>query len=469
MHPVKKKIISLILMMTLLISNCNAEGFFPTTDEMFGVTMPSVAYAINRDPSTTISDDKGLSETYESFTLDDYDLLGKYLANSGCVCDEYAVENGILTIPIKKDDATITFSYDIKNEIASINYPDNTRQEKEKQQGGNSGVSLLPDLGDVFGTELPSFDNILLSSEHPEINSRNKNDDREKHLAYKNVPESMYGLLSRYLQACGCTMVKYEKKTDELSAELEKNGCHFQLIFDNRQHVVEVIYPQMSHIVQIDYTDDPALEGILPSTDDAFGVYAPRPSMAIGREASKIEEVEPGVVHETYTGFTELDYDKYSQYLKQYGCIVTDYSMKNDVLTVELEKDGGSFEFVYDKSNENAIVVYGPNTRPEVTPTPKPTPIPTPEPTASPKPQKAYAEDTCWQLALDYLTNNVPWREPDSLIIGNHYTTEDDESLSFVFYVDCSARNGFGGMSGETWMVQVSYAVGQVISCRKML
>ena len=497
----RKKIVSLILSVILLISYCNAESFFPTTDEMFGITMPSVAYAIDRGPSTTTSNDEGLTESYELFTLNDYDLFGRYIANAGCRCDEYTIENGILTISIKKDDATITFTYDIKNQTAFIHYPKNTRPEKEKKQDASIEVSLLPDLGTLFGAELPSFDGILLDPEYtnvdilmspfekaclslrslypnglpdsvlnklPETDSENKNGSSEKHLTYKYVPESSYGLLSRYLQACGCTLVKYEKNVNVLTAVLEKDGSQFQLIFDNKQHTVEVVYPKLSHIVQMEYTDNPALGGVLPSADEAFGVYAPRPSMAIGRAANMIEEVEPGVVREKYTDFTEMDYDKYSQYLKQHGCNVADYSMENDVLTVELEKDGGSFEFVYDKIYKTAMVVYGPNTRPEATPTPEPTPIPTPEPTATPKPEKTYSEDECWQIALDYLTNNVPWREPDSLIIRNHYTTEDDESLSFMFFVDCSARNGFGGMSGETWMVQVSYYVGQVISCSKM-
>ena len=124
--------------------------------------MPSVAYAIDRGPSTTTSNDEGLTESYELFTLNDYDLFGRYIANAGCRCDEYTIENGILTISIKKDDATITFTYDIKNQTAFIHYPKNTRPEKEKKQDASIEVSLLPDLGTLFGAELPSLDGILL-------------------------------------------------------------------------------------------------------------------------------------------------------------------------------------------------------------------------------------------------------------------------------------------------------------------
>ena len=77
-----KRIVSIItgIMLTCMLTGAIAGGLFPTTNEMFGMAMPSVGIVINRVADGQCDMDSGSQETYLNFTIDDYRAFGQYLA-----------------------------------------------------------------------------------------------------------------------------------------------------------------------------------------------------------------------------------------------------------------------------------------------------------------------------------------------------------------------------------------------------
>ena len=119
------------------------------------------------------------------------------------------------------------------------------------------------------------------------------------------------------------------------------------------------------------------------------------------------------------------------------------------VLVINLTNGSGKLVFSYDALRHLGIAEYPIYTRIEKAWVS----TPTPEPTATPKPAEKnifYSENDCWSAALAYF-NNVPWKNPQSVTIHGHTTSRT--SGGYLFTIDYSAQNGFGGMNrGYYWI-----------------
>lgn len=93
--------------------------------ETIGKDLPSMSHAISRLPDATETlTDGSLRETYNNFNEADYSLFSQYLQASGCVVDDYHVEDGnIMVIQLSNITGRFTFTYDTLHHIGEVIYP----------------------------------------------------------------------------------------------------------------------------------------------------------------------------------------------------------------------------------------------------------------------------------------------------------------------------------------------------------
>ena len=106
-------------------------------------------------------------------------------------------------------------------------------------------------------------------------------------------------------------------------------------------------------------------EGLLPSLTDAYGVDMP--SMAVYLERKPDEETtdETGTVTQVFYQVSENDFDGFNKYLEENGCALADYSVTGNIVTETIEKQGKTFNFVFDNDNLSAVLNYPADTNPD--------------------------------------------------------------------------------------------------------
>jgi len=139
-----KKLSFLILMISVLCLGAFAEGFFPSTDVLFGQAMPSLTVVIGHTPDEEQHTDEGTLVIYRKLTGAEYTAFSQYLAGTECTLESSSIDDGVLTAIITKGDGRITFTYDDMTGTASILYPSGNRIEDAKQDAVKNG-DLLPD------------------------------------------------------------------------------------------------------------------------------------------------------------------------------------------------------------------------------------------------------------------------------------------------------------------------------------
>lgn len=259
-----------------------------------------------------------------------------------------------------------------------------------------------------------------------------------------------------------------------LGAEKTENGTiHTSLSKGNAK--ITVSYTPSSKNMTVAYDmlayklDKTAIKGdnILPDPDSVLGTSMPSMIEAIKRMPDKETTDSTGKTIQTYSNFTDEDYNAFSIYLKSENCNVDGYSLDGSVMTIELSKNDNSFSFVYDREQKSAKVIYSQGARPKqvilatATPIPKQTPKPTLEPTLAPtSAPKNYSVSQCYEKAVNRLRNSL--KNPTSLIVnGYNYSTNDGY---YQLYIDYSAQNGFGGYNRKTYYCEVNWTTGAIQS-----
>ncbi len=107
-----------------------------------------------------------------------------------------------------------------------------------------------------------------------------------------------------------------------------------------------------------------SLAGALPGLNTLYGEYMPSPAFAIDRAASSTQTVGEDKV-ETYTPFTDADYDKWGGYLKAWGCTLGTEKVEGSVITIPVKNGASTITFAYDRAQHTAAVTYPKGTRPE--------------------------------------------------------------------------------------------------------
>ena len=451
-----KRFVIILLVFMVFSRVALAESFFPSTNELFGQTMPSVSSVTGREADAEEMVDADTIYTYQDFSAHEYTAFSKYLAEQGCTVELVSVDDKVLTVQISKGSGTVTFKYDYPAREATMIYPDSTR--KEDMTGrlflANGDVEALPDATSIFGTAFPSMN--LICNREPIILVL---DTYETKYSYNNVTEKEYNFFCCYLTEMNCNLVDSDIKGKTLTATIWHDDSSFQLEYNNNAYTVDIIYPELFYIEDSEYTDSSSAVALLPTADDLFGVLMPRIELATGLEATSKVQLEDGGYEEVYTGFSDADYKVFSNYLQEYGCAVLDYGTdENGVLYIELTKNNIPFSLLYDRAASKVTVRYSAGTRPEPTPTPSPTPEPTVAPTPKPVISTVYSENECYSVAASYLKSVL--KNPNSLQIHSHSTVNYDDTYCFVF--DYSAQNSFGGYTRSNAYIWITKATKSV-------
>lgn len=462
----KRRVVCLVFSLILLLQiQAYSSSFFPTTDELFGQVMPAISSAIGQPPSTVDAVDDGILETYNDFIDRNYQQFGRYCAGIGCKVSDWNTENGILTMELSKGKGSITFQYDRQQSIATVFYPATTRIEETMDTTYTETESSFPEINVAFGVGLPSMKAVFQRKPDKE----NHLEDGSTELVFEGITVSDYDDMGRYWSTYNAEAATNSTEFGVLHSVILVDSHEIVIDYGIDTHTLVLKYPEMFYYEDKLFNGTTKkLQSILPDTETAFGVVLPRIATVLWRYADSREEKQDGGYIETYSDFSEEDYNSFSQYLLEQGCSVIDYNTIGSILTIDLEKDGSRFTFSYDSGKATGTVEYSPGTRPEpeVTPSPSPTPVPTPSPTPSPAPDPTkyvvinYSENECWKTAKNYL-ESLRWNNPESFKIYDYKAALDNNGI-YTFTVDYSAENKFGGTVRKLGFVMVDAGLNMV-------
>lgn len=448
----RRKTISIFACIILFwASSVNAEGLFPKTDELFGAAMPSIRFAIMRVADTVNESENGYSEVYNNFTYEDYLLFGKYLGAYGAVLKDYAFNNSSFNAAISANGETFSFSYDWKLNVGIVKYPRNTRVEKESNADTNGECIFPPAAG------------IMPSAQFAISREPDREEQKSEGIIqyFSNFEDDSYIAFGNYLGAVGAVLQDFQVKNGVLFASVDMNGLTFNIEYNWKAKELFVSYPNGTVPEREKWNLLLEEKMILPELNKV-GNELPRLSRAIERDATKTENLPDGGIQETYSDFSDDNYNEFGKYLSNSDCKVDNYQSDNGTVVIELSNTTGTFTFSYDALHHVAKVIYPANSRIEK----KWTPTPTPQPTATPEPvvevrAKHYSEDQCWYIAKEYF-DNLGWKNPQSVTVYGHTSRFDEDDCEFVFTIDYSAMNGFGGYNRETYWITVDAFYGMV-------
>ena len=109
-------------------------------------------------------------------------------------------------------------------------------------------------------------------------------------------------------------------------------------------------------------------EGLLPSLTDAYGVDMPSMAVYLEREPDEETTDESGTVTQVFYQVSENDFDGFNKYLEENGCALADYSVNDNTVTETIEKQGKTFDFLFNSENLTAIFYYPAGSNPEKSP-----------------------------------------------------------------------------------------------------
>ena len=450
-----KRVLVSFVFITLFLSSIAYAGILPSSKTVYGEFMPSPEFALGRAPASDSTTDEVRMQVYRPFSDSDYVTLSKYLGAWGCKLGETSSDSTTVRAQVIYGKCSIDLVYDRSEQTMTVTYPSGTRPETAKG-GSGTGKDILPSLRIAFSTQMP----------HPaavfgrKANSSKTLSDESEQISYNNISEDDYVLFGCYAAAFGCTLDSYTQDGSSVVCTISRGLASFSLTYDNQSETLTLTYPISAYTDAASGKQRPTDESILPSPEKLYGVYVPTVAQALKRAADKTQSTAEGLI-ETYTSFTDADYNAFSSYLNTQSCELKGYENKNGVLTINLAKDGADFVFTYDKAAKTATVTYKTGSRPEIstfaTPAPTPTPKPKATPTPTPRPRN-YTVSQCYDKAVAYLKSRL--KNPSSLQVHSYRYSEGDDA--YTFYIDYSAQNGFGGYNRETYMCTVNWYTGNI-------
>ena len=99
-------------------------------------------------------------------------------------------------------------------------------------------------------------------------------------------------------------------------------------------------------------------ENILPAFSEGTGYAMPSLGEALQRYPDSETENDDGSITELYSKIYEEEYNTFAGYLLNQDAKVTDYQIKNSVLTAKILANGASFNLIYNNVTNEAIVIY---------------------------------------------------------------------------------------------------------------
>ena len=443
-----------IIMVILILSVpfANASGLFPSMDEMLGTAMPSVGLAIGRVADEIAETDAGSQEIYLNFSEEDYITFGQYLAGTGASIKEYYFVGSTMTALISVRDDEMTFSYNWLTETATVIYPADTRAETELEAISRAD-SILPPVGGV----MPSAEFAI--GRGPDEKSTGEEGYVQ---TWALFTDDDYIAFSTYLAETGAALIDSSIEAGILNAEISLNGFSFSFSYDWNTQSAKETYPEGTSPESSRWNVLVGSGSILPEIKD-LGRELPRISMALEREPTSLETLADGSIRETYDDFWEADYNTFSAYLQQAGCLLVDYHTdENGVLVINLTNGSGNLAFSYDALHHIGVAEYPIHTRMEKAWVSAP--VSTSEPIVTPEPSTQinathYSEGQCWDIAYEYF-KNIRWKNPQSIKVYGHTTSYSYGSYKFI--VDYSGENSFGGTTRSYYYISVDDTTGEI-------
>ena len=105
--------------------------------------------------------------------------------------------------------------------------------------------------------------------------------------------------------------------------------------------------------------------GLFPSLNQLFGTAMPSVGVLLERKADEIITAEDSI-REVYHPFSVSEYDALGQYLAGTKAVLDDYSVEGTCLNASISVRGASMNFLYDRTEQTATVIYPYGTRAEM-------------------------------------------------------------------------------------------------------
>lgn len=235
----KKNWLFVLIVILFINLNANAAGLFPSLQETHGTAMPSIKFAIGKEPSIQESTENGTRLVYDGFSKQDYDVFNQYLG-SNYKGELVAADGKVVTVTLSKEGTRCIFTYDRGSKTATIEYPDGTREENQKNAADNSDVLPLPSLFEVYPNDiLPAASN---SSGRP-ADVVDAMEDGSYSETYNGFSAEEYEKFSLTLSDYGCNLLNYSVDEDILTAYLQCGNSSFILSYDSVNSIAVVTYP----------------------------------------------------------------------------------------------------------------------------------------------------------------------------------------------------------------------------------
>ena len=331
-------------------------SLLPSADSLFGVTMPDVRFALDREPDASEDTAEGQTFVFQSFTPADYRALDKYLASYGMKLKASSSEGKRIYADLEKDDAVITFTYDYPEKTASMFYPSSVRIEQEASKAPKA-EGILPVLEQTIGTAVPNFRKILADHPEPETDQAADHDA----IVYSGITEEDYSRINGYLTDRGFALHEWHLEKGILNAEVERGEEMLLLQYSLTAQQLTWVCPELYY--EEDALDMPKKpkQDALPEFSVVFDAVMPRISSAILRYPDETETMDDGSLKEVYLKFTEEEYDALSRYLSGTACELGEYAVdETGVLSISLLQKGSGFTFSYDRVGQKGTAVYPP-------------------------------------------------------------------------------------------------------------
>ena len=243
MLATRGRILAILILILTIMSTCVfAESGLPSLDSLLGKTVPSVSFAIGREPIETDKQNGELTLRFDQVTDEDLLLLDRYLIGHSCNLEDFSIDGTRAIFTVVYDDEAIRFEYDNEAKTLVVTYPANTRLERSPGAFSETG-GLLPDISAGFIIELP---NMQTAIGRTPAESYDRDDQHVE--IYNHFSRTDYSRFSTYLQTYGCSVSGYEVENDIMTIGLSYKGLSFTFVYDPNASVARLYYPINSHL-----------------------------------------------------------------------------------------------------------------------------------------------------------------------------------------------------------------------------
>lgn len=215
------------------------SGLLPKNSTQFGVIMPDIRFAINREADKVETGNDGEKLLFYSFTAEEYQTFGRYAYIKGLKLRDKTYRDGTLTAQLEKDESVVIFEYNYSKQSASLFYPTGVRKEKEKGKVILLS-SILPSVERTFAAKpMPSLRDVLERAP----DSETKNKDGSVDLIWQGVTDDDYETFSKYLKDVNAELLDYRMYGSVFIAIIGRDERTITFSYDSQDYSAKITYP----------------------------------------------------------------------------------------------------------------------------------------------------------------------------------------------------------------------------------